>query len=117
MSLYTHKLPTQLEKDVDDGTYFAVYVSKEVLFTISHWLGANWAKPHSNKIQVLIVEEYIDAHDLLKQLDSSRSEIIWEKLVRAIEMLFNGNIRRLLLYTSNKTRQHETVTLRTFSFT
>ena len=60
-------MPTELEKDVEDGTYFAVYVSKEVIFMISHWLGTDLAKPYSTKIKVLIVEEYKDTHDLLKQ--------------------------------------------------
>ena len=82
-------MPTELEKDVEDGTYFAAYVSKEVLFTISDWLGTKWAKQHSTKIIVLIVGEYKDVHDQfkvkLKQSDFSRSETISKKLVEAIE--------------------------------
>ena len=46
MNLHTHQLPTQVEKDVKDGKYFAVCISNKVFFTISHWLGSNFAKPH-----------------------------------------------------------------------
>lgn len=59
----TRWLPTQLEKEVKDGTWFAANVSKEVLFKSRDRLGTKRAKPLWTEIMELMGGEYKDVRD------------------------------------------------------
>jgi len=59
----TRWLPTQLEKEIRDGTWYAANVSKEVLFKSRDRLGTKRAKPLWTEIMELMGGEYKDVRD------------------------------------------------------
>ena len=59
----TRWLPTQLEKEVRDQTWFVANVSKEVLFKSRDRLGTKRAKPLWSEIMELMGGEYKDIRD------------------------------------------------------
>jgi len=59
----TSWLPTQLEKEIRRGTWFAASVSKEVLFKSRDRLGAKRAKPLWTEIMELMGGDYKDIMD------------------------------------------------------
>lgn len=59
----TRWLPTQLEKEVRDGTWFVAKVSKDVLFKSRDRLGTKRAKPLWTEVMELMGGEYKEVRD------------------------------------------------------
>merc|ERR1740136_431306 len=61
----TRWLPTQLEKEIRDGTWILASVSKDVMFKSRDRLGSKRAKPLWTEVMESMGGEYKDIRDLL----------------------------------------------------
>jgi len=61
----TRWLPEQLEKEIQDGTWYIAKVSKEVIFKSRDRLGSKRAKPLWTEIMDLLGGKYREARDML----------------------------------------------------
>jgi putative AlgH/UPF0301 family transcriptional regulator len=60
----------ELQKEIDNGTWFTARVSKEVLFKSRDRMGTRRAKPLWTEVMELLGGKYKDTRDMLYDQDS-----------------------------------------------